>query len=59
VFCDGWMSPDMSSAATLFLPCFVSDWLITGWIVIPLLQQGCAIHDLIIDIYFYGFELGY
>jgi len=59
VFCDGWMSPDMSSAATLFLPCFVSDWLITGWIVIPLLQQGCAIHDLIIDICYYGFEVGY
>jgi hypothetical protein len=33
--------------------------LITGWIVIPLLQQGCAIHDLIIDICYYGFEVGY
>lgn len=58
--CDGWMSPDMSRFATLFLSyillCFrLVDY---GLDCYPLSQQGCAIHDLIIDIYYYGFEIG-
>ncbi|KAJ6983784.1 hypothetical protein NC653_026563 [Populus alba x Populus x berolinensis] len=36
------MSPDMSSAATLFLPCFVSDWLITVALVPALAPNTCA-----------------
>ena len=60
VFCDGWTSPDMSRAATRFLSyillCFrLVDY---GLDCYPLSQQGCAIHDLIIDIYYYGFEIG-